>query len=98
MRQVHACTHACMLTCMQKTCIRIRLMHQHMINTHICVCKECVGSVMSTLLVLAAAGEWECVMVTFSPDGKPTPLPERYVPDEYRNWDIEICDWQSQNR
>ena len=42
------------------------------------------------------AGEWEGVVVTFDADGKAQPLPDRYVPEAYRDWGVELFDWQSQ--
>ena len=32
----------------------------------------------------------------FEADGAPQPLPERYVPGAYREWGVELFDWQSQ--
>ncbi|GLC45560.1 hypothetical protein PLESTB_001206300 [Pleodorina starrii] len=42
-------------------------------------------------------GEWEGVTVTFNAEGAPQPLPERYVPGAYREWGVELFDWQSQS-
>jgi hypothetical protein len=45
----------------------------------------------------SVSGEWEGVTVTFSPvDGSPQSLPEYYVPDAYRDWGVQLFDWQSQ--
>ena len=44
----------------------------------------------------AAAGEWEGVSVTFAPDGAAQQLPEHYVPQAYRDWGVELYDWQTQ--
>ncbi|GBF98323.1 hypothetical protein Rsub_10986 [Raphidocelis subcapitata] len=41
-------------------------------------------------------GEWEGVTASFGPDGAPQPLPERFVPDAYREWGVELFDWQTQ--
>ena len=41
-------------------------------------------------------GEWEGVTATFSADGSPQQLPERYVPGAFRDWGVELYDWQSQ--
>lgn len=45
---------------------------------------------------LISAGEWEGVTAAFGPDGAPQPLPQHYVPDAYREWGVELFDWQSQ--
>ncbi|EFJ49817.1 hypothetical protein VOLCADRAFT_117141, partial [Volvox carteri f. nagariensis] len=42
-------------------------------------------------------GEWEGVTVTFNAEGAAQPLPERYVPGAYREWGVELYDWQSQS-
>jgi hypothetical protein len=44
----------------------------------------------------APAGEWEGITATFSPAGQPQPLPEHYVPGAFREWGVELWDWQSQ--
>jgi hypothetical protein len=36
------------------------------------------------------------VTASFAPDGAPQPLPERFVPEAYREWGVELFDWQSQ--
>lgn len=41
-------------------------------------------------------GEWEGVTATFSPSGAPQQLPEHYVPEAFREWGVELFDWQSQ--
>ena len=41
-------------------------------------------------------GEWEGVTATFSPTGEPQQLPEQYVPGAFRDWGVELYDWQSQ--
>jgi len=41
-------------------------------------------------------GEWEGVTASFNADGSPQQLPERFVPDAYREWGVELFDWQSQ--
>ncbi|GIL54250.1 hypothetical protein Vafri_9826 [Volvox africanus] len=42
-------------------------------------------------------GEWEGVTVTFNAEGSAQPLPERFVPGAYREWGVELYDWQSQS-
>lgn len=42
------------------------------------------------------SGEWEGITATFSPAGQPQPLPEHYVPGAFREWGVELWDWQSQ--
>lgn len=34
--------------------------------------------------------------MTFNPDGTAQQLPEHYVPGAYRDWGVEIYDWQTQ--
>lgn len=41
-------------------------------------------------------GEWDGVCATFDVDGEPRELPEYYVPQAYRDWDVKLYDWQSQ--
>lgn len=41
-------------------------------------------------------GEWDGVCATFDVDGEPRELPEYYVPQAYRDWDVQLYDWQSQ--
>ncbi|KAF6253932.1 hypothetical protein COO60DRAFT_1666870 [Scenedesmus sp. NREL 46B-D3] len=43
-----------------------------------------------------AAGEWEGITATFTPTGEPEQLPEHYVPGAFREWGVELWDWQSQ--
>lgn len=31
----------------------------------------------------------------FAADGKPQPLPAQYVPDAYRQWNVQLYDWQT---
>lgn len=45
---------------------------------------------------LPAAGEWEGVIATFSAEGQRQQLPEHYVPEAYREWGVELYDWQAQ--
>jgi hypothetical protein len=45
--------------------------------------------------LLNIAGEWEGVTVTFSADGSPEQLPEYYVPAAFRDWGVELHDWQT---
>ena len=35
-------------------------------------------------------------MATFDAHGKAQLLPDRYLPESYREWGIEILDWQTQ--
>jgi hypothetical protein len=43
-----------------------------------------------------APGEWEGTSTTFTPDGTPEQLPEHYVPQAFRDWAVELFDWQTQ--
>eukprot|EP00884_Botryococcus_braunii_P000317 jgi/Botrbrau1/10286/Bobra.0120s0008.1 len=43
-----------------------------------------------------ASGEWEGVLVTFRPDGHAEEIPPYYVPQAYRDWDMQLYDWQAQ--
>jgi hypothetical protein len=42
------------------------------------------------------SGEWEGVTASFSPSGDVQLLPEHYVPQAFRDWGVELKDWQSQ--
>jgi len=42
------------------------------------------------------SGEWDGVCVVFDTDGTPRELPEYYVPQAYRDWDVKLYDWQCQ--
>eukprot|EP00889_Picochlorum_renovo_P000492 jgi/Picre1/27522/NNA_000489.t1 len=42
------------------------------------------------------SGEWDGVSVTFDPEGCARELPEYYVPQAYRDWDVQLYDWQCQ--
>lgn len=42
------------------------------------------------------SGEWDGVSATFDADGTPRELPEYYVPQAYRDWDVQLYDWQCQ--
>jgi hypothetical protein len=44
----------------------------------------------------SVSGEWDGVSATFDADGQPRQLPEYYVPQAYRDWDVQIHDWQCQ--
>lgn len=44
----------------------------------------------------AASGEWDGVTASFDVDGKPKQLPEYYVPEAFREWGVELYDWQTQ--
>lgn len=41
-------------------------------------------------------GEWDGVCATFDTNGEARELPEYYVPQAYRDWDVQLYDWQSQ--
>jgi hypothetical protein len=41
----------------------------------------------------ALAGEWVGKSAAFSATGEVQPLLERYVPPEFAQWDIVLCDW-----
>uniref|UniRef100_A0A7S0WYN7 Uncharacterized protein n=1 Tax=Chlamydomonas leiostraca TaxID=1034604 RepID=A0A7S0WYN7_9CHLO len=43
----------------------------------------------------SASGEWEGVSCTFNGSGEAQPLPSNYVPDAYRQWGVELYDWQT---
>jgi hypothetical protein len=36
------------------------------------------------------------VIATFSAEGQRQQLPEHYVPEAYREWGVELYDWQAQ--
>ncbi|KAG2483482.1 hypothetical protein HYH03_017664 [Edaphochlamys debaryana] len=42
-------------------------------------------------------GEWEGVTVAFDAAGSPQQLPDLYVPGAYKEWGVELWDWQSQS-
>ncbi|KAL8267965.1 hypothetical protein R6Q59_001763 [Mikania micrantha] len=42
------------------------------------------------------SGEWDGFGADFSIDGKPIELPENVVPDAYREWEVQVFDWQTQ--
>lgn len=42
------------------------------------------------------SGEWDGVSATFDADGQARELPEYYVPQAYRDWDVQLYDWQCQ--
>jgi hypothetical protein len=62
--------------------------------------KALLCSLMSSRMLLmnphVAAGEWQGTSTTFTPDGTPEQLPEHYVPQAYRDWAVELFDWQTQ--
>jgi len=43
-----------------------------------------------------SSGEWDGVSATFDAEGTPRELPEYYVPQAYRDWDVQLYDWQTQ--
>ncbi|KAJ1423850.1 hypothetical protein SESBI_12126 [Sesbania bispinosa] len=42
------------------------------------------------------SGEWDGFGADFSIQGKPIELPESVVPEAYREWGVEVFDWQTQ--
>jgi len=44
----------------------------------------------------AASGEWEGAAASFNRTGEPVELPPRYVPEAFREWGVEVADWQTQ--
>ncbi|GAB2219292.1 hypothetical protein Droror1_Dr00006927 [Drosera rotundifolia] len=42
------------------------------------------------------SGEWDGHGADFTIDGKPIELPESVVPGAYREWDVQVFDWQTQ--
>lgn len=42
------------------------------------------------------SGEWEGTTASFTLTGAPLPLPDYYVPQAFRDWGVELLDWQSQ--
>ncbi|KAF5840499.1 hypothetical protein DUNSADRAFT_16590 [Dunaliella salina] len=43
-----------------------------------------------------ASGEWEGATASFNPpNGQPIPLDAYYVPQAFRDWGVELCDWQT---
>eukprot|EP00262_Sarcandra_glabra_P014486 TRINITY_DN424_c0_g1_i2.p1 TRINITY_DN424_c0_g1~~TRINITY_DN424_c0_g1_i2.p1 ORF type:complete len:367 (-),score=56.20 TRINITY_DN424_c0_g1_i2:41-1141(-) len=43
-----------------------------------------------------ASGEWDGYGAEFSSEGKPIELPEAVVPEAYREWEVQVFDWQTQ--
>ncbi len=41
------------------------------------------------------SGEWEGATATFDAQGEPQPLDPHYVPQAYRDWGVELHDWQT---
>ncbi|GAX80338.1 hypothetical protein CEUSTIGMA_g7776.t1 [Chlamydomonas eustigma] len=67
--------------------VRAQTSHQHLDIDDDCLWNEFCERV---------SGEWDGVTATFSPEGVAIPLPERYVPSAFREWGVELFDWQSQ--
>jgi hypothetical protein len=44
----------------------------------------------------AASGEWEGHRVYFDDAGEKMTIPERFVPPAFKEWGVELVDWQSQ--
>ncbi|KAF4363926.1 hypothetical protein G4B88_004226 [Cannabis sativa] len=42
------------------------------------------------------SGEWDGFGAEFSNEGIPIELPERVVPDAFREWEVKVFDWQTQ--
>ncbi|KAL0912793.1 hypothetical protein M5K25_016198 [Dendrobium thyrsiflorum] len=42
------------------------------------------------------SGEWDGCGAEFSPEGKPVELPEYVVPGAFREWGVQVFDWQTQ--
>ncbi|KAJ1693667.1 hypothetical protein LUZ63_010365 [Rhynchospora breviuscula] len=42
------------------------------------------------------SGEWDGYGADFTLDGKPVELPELVVPEAYREWGVQVFDWQTQ--
>ncbi|XP_071726267.1 uncharacterized protein [Rutidosis leptorrhynchoides] len=42
------------------------------------------------------SGEWDGFGADFSVDGNPIELPENVVPNAYREWEVQVFDWQTQ--
>ncbi|PWA79786.1 hypothetical protein CTI12_AA203180 [Artemisia annua] len=42
------------------------------------------------------SGEWDGFLADFTIDGKPIELPENVVPNAYREWEVQVFDWQTQ--
>ncbi|KAF5760378.1 hypothetical protein HanRHA438_Chr16g0764731 [Helianthus annuus] len=42
------------------------------------------------------SGEWDGFGADFTADGKPIELPENVVPNAYREWEVQVFDWQTQ--
>ncbi|KAL3652482.1 hypothetical protein CASFOL_002163 [Castilleja foliolosa] len=42
------------------------------------------------------SGEWDGFGAEFTVDGKALQLPESVVPNAYREWDVQVFDWQTQ--
>lgn len=48
------------------------------------------------ILTQQVEGEYEGVSATFLPDGTPEELPPHLVPEAYREWGVQVHDWQTQ--
>ncbi|OAY72959.1 hypothetical protein ACMD2_20902, partial [Ananas comosus] len=42
------------------------------------------------------SGEWDGFGAEFTPEGNPIELPESVVPEAFREWGVEVFDWQTQ--
>ncbi|KAK9109542.1 hypothetical protein Sjap_017602 [Stephania japonica] len=42
------------------------------------------------------SGEWDGFGADFTREGKPVELPENVVPEAFREWEVQVFDWQTQ--
>ncbi|KAK9135615.1 hypothetical protein Syun_014945 [Stephania yunnanensis] len=42
------------------------------------------------------SGEWDGFGADFTKEGKPVELPENVVPEAFREWEVQVFDWQTQ--
>ena len=54
------------------------------------------STLVSSSFAEAASGEWEGAAAAFNRTGSPIELPPRYVPEAFREWGVEVADWQTQ--
>ncbi|GMH46084.1 hypothetical protein BSKO_14048 [Bryopsis sp. KO-2023] len=55
-----------------------------------------IGSDMWDLFTEKTAGEWRGILALYDKDGRAIALPENYVDDAYKEWDVRLFDWQTQ--
>lgn len=76
-----ACKHGSMSPCLHVASI---------------TCSLCIHHCIKPLAHLYShPGEWEGITASFDGEGEPQQLPENYVPGAYREWGVELFDWQS---